>query len=124
MSDLSISARYQVVMALRWLGVGAVAPFVFVLMLERGLTLAEIGATVAVYGLTVAALELPTGGIADALGRRPVLAVASAITVGAAVVLYLAETQTLFVIGWRCWESDAPWTRGRSKPGLSTPAWS
>lgn len=100
MSQRSTLLRYQVVMALRWLGVGAVAPFVFILMQERGLTLAEIGVTVAVYGLTVAVLELPTGGMADALGRRPVLAAASTITLCATLVLFLAESQPVFLVGW------------------------
>ncbi len=56
------------------------------LLLERGFTLAEIAAIGAVSGITVGVLELPTGGLADVMGRRPVL-VASALAHAAALVL-------------------------------------
>ncbi len=100
MTTAGLRHRYEAVTALRWLGVGAVAPFVFLLMLERGLSLAAVGGAVAVYGITVAALELPTGGLADALGRRPVLAVASAVTIAATFLLFVATDFGVFVAAW------------------------
>jgi MFS family permease len=42
-------------------------------LVDRGLTLAQVGVVIAVYGITTAVLELPTGGLADTMGRRPVL---------------------------------------------------
>lgn len=96
----SVLRRYQTVMVFRWLGVGAVASFVFILMQERGLSLGQIGSAVAVYGFTVAVLELPTGGLADSLGRRPVLAVASTITISGTLVLFIAESYPAFLVAW------------------------
>src|SRR3712207_8334671 len=43
------------------------------LPISRGLTIAEIGLLFMVHGIVIMALELPTGGLADVLGRRPVV---------------------------------------------------
>jgi MFS family permease len=47
---------------------------------ERGMSLAAIAGLFAAHSLTVAVLELPTGGLSDVLGRRPVLAAAGALS--------------------------------------------
>ena len=44
----------------------------------RGLSLAQTGQMMALYSVVTLSLELPTGGLADAWGRRPVI-VASAV---------------------------------------------
>ncbi|SNR37855.1 MFS transporter [Blastococcus mobilis] len=59
--------------ALRWLPVGLTTPITVLLAQARGLSLGEIGVLFTVQGLVVIALELPTGGLADVLGRRPVV---------------------------------------------------
>ena len=48
---------------------GLLIPVMILLMQERGLSLSQIGLVVTAQGLVVLALELPTGGLADALGR-------------------------------------------------------
>src|SRR5690606_17461584 len=68
------------------------------LPLERGLTLAEIGALLAAAGLVSLALELPTGGIADTIGRRPLLLAASAVAVVSTAVFVLADTVPWFAV--------------------------
>lgn len=100
MDQRSLQRRYEAATALRWLGVGTVAPFVVLLMQQRGLSLGSIGMVVAVYGVTVAVLELPTGGLADSLGRRVVLATASATSVAATLVLFAGRTVAGFAAGW------------------------
>ena len=70
---MSIRTRYLVLHGLRWLPTGLMIPVFVLLALERGIGLAEIGVIFAVQGFVVLALELPTGGLADALGRKPVL---------------------------------------------------
>ena len=51
----------------------------------RGFTVVEAIVSVAIvmaaYSITTAACELPTGGVADVVGRRPVLIAASALFV-------------------------------------------
>jgi MFS family permease len=71
--------RYLVLLALRWLPVGIIVPISVLLPLDRGLTLAQVGALSAVQGVTVMLLELPTGGLSDSLGRRPVLLLAGVV---------------------------------------------
>ena len=79
--------RYALLSFLLWLPVGLYLVPLVLLMLDRGLPVATIAVVGAVYGLTAAAFELPTGGLADVLGRRPVL-IASAVA-GAAGLLLL-----------------------------------
>ena len=69
----SARRRYLLLTALRWLPVGFLAPIFVLIPLSRGLSLTEIGFVFALQGLVVLALELPTGGLSDALGRRPVV---------------------------------------------------
>lgn len=80
--------RYVGLTALRWLPVGITLPVTVLLALSRGLTLAEVGAVFVVHSVTVVLLELPTGGLADAVGRRPVL-VASGLLHAASCVAYV-----------------------------------
>ena len=44
------------------------------------------GVMIAIQGFVALALELPTGGLADAIGRRPLLLLAGTVAVGSAVV--------------------------------------
>lgn len=75
---LSIQWRYHVLLALRFAPTGLTITVFVLLLRERGLTLAEIGIGTAAQGLVMLFLELPSGGLADALGRKPVLVLAAA----------------------------------------------
>ena len=98
-----VRSRYLVVLALRWLPTGLLIPVTSLLMLERGLSLAEVGLVVAAQGIVVLFLELPTGGLADTLGRRPVLVVASALAVVATGLLAVASSVPAFLAVWLVW---------------------
>ena len=89
----SIRRRYLVLLALRWLPVGFIAPLL-VLLLTRELSLSQAGPLLAAYGITTALLELPTGGLADVVGRRPVLMISS---VAACVLLVLLGVMNSFI---------------------------
>ena len=69
--------RFVLLTGLRWLPIGFTTPLLVLLPLSRGLTLGQVGITMACYAATTALLELPTGGLADAVGRRPVLVASS-----------------------------------------------
>ena len=96
----SVARRHVVLTALRWLPTGVLVPVVVVLMQERGLTLAQVGAVAAVQGVVVLLLELPTGGLADAFGRRPVLVAASMLDVASLALLAVAGTPGTFMLAW------------------------
>jgi predicted MFS family arabinose efflux permease len=49
-----------------------------------------------IQGLVVLALELPTGGLSDALGRRPVLILASVVGLASLGLLFVADSVALF----------------------------
>jgi predicted MFS family arabinose efflux permease len=88
--------RYLILLALRWLPTGLLIPIFVLLPLSRGLSLTEIGIVFSVQGFVVLALELPTGGLSDSLGRRPVLIVASLIGLASLAVFYIADSVLLF----------------------------
>ncbi|MFU8854381.1 MFS transporter [Micromonospora sp. SL1-18] len=103
MSRLSVRQvrfRYLTLYGLRWLPSGLMIPVMILLMQERGLTLSQIGLTATAQGLVVLALELPTGGFADALGRKPVLAVAWVIGLISLVIFAVADSFWLFFLVW------------------------
>jgi MFS family permease len=93
----SLTRRFVVLSALRWFPTGLGLPLIAVLMQSRGLSLAEIGMVAATQGVVVVVLELPTGGLADALGRRPVLLAASAFDVVAVALLITAHSPAGFL---------------------------
>lgn len=88
--------RYLVLTALRWLPAGLLIPIMVLLPLSRGLSLTEIGLIFSIQGLVVLFLELPTGGLSDALGRRPVLIMASLVAGLSLGLFFVADTVVMF----------------------------
>jgi MFS family permease len=92
----SARTRYLALVGLRWLPTGLLIPVIVLLALSRGLSLTEIGLVFSLQGLVVLFLELPTGGLSDALGRRPVLILASMVGLVSLGILYVADSVALF----------------------------
>ncbi len=93
---MTVQSRFWVLAAIRWLPTGFIVPVVALLPLDRGLSVAELGSVLAVQGVVVLVLELPTGGFADSLGRRPVW-IASAVAASMSYGLYsVAQTPAVF----------------------------
>jgi MFS family permease len=93
----SARRRYLLLTTLRWLPVGLAIPIVVLVPLSRGLTLSEIGLVFAVQGLVVLALELPTGGLSDSLGRKPVLLLAGIVALASLGIFTIADSAPMFV---------------------------
>ncbi|MFJ1565963.1 MFS transporter [Streptomyces erythrochromogenes] len=89
--------RYVTVCVLFWLPIGLTIAPLILLLTERGMPLAAIAGCFAAHSLTAAALELPTGGLSDVLGRRAVLAAAG-----------VANLAALFLVAL----GTAPWQLG------------
>ncbi|MEU8262780.1 MFS transporter [Micromonospora sp. NPDC048999] len=103
MSALSVRQvrfRYLTLYGLRWLPSGLMVPVMILLMQERGLTLSQIGLVATAQGLVVLVLELPTGGLADALGRKPALGVAWVIGLISLIIFAVADSFWLFFLVW------------------------
>lgn len=90
--------RYFVLLALRWLPAGLVVPVLVLLPLERGLSLGQLGLAAAAQGIVVILLELPTGGLADTLGRRPVLLIAGIVNMVSLAVFSVADVLPMLAI--------------------------
>lgn len=68
------------------------------LLSARGLDPAEIGLVFAAYGVTAVVLELPTGGLADVIGRRAVLLMSAAIGTASLLMMGLGTSLGALVI--------------------------
>ncbi|WP_284329241.1 MFS transporter [Demequina litorisediminis] len=87
-----VRRRFVTLTALRWLPTGLVAPTFVLLLSARGLSLATIGLLTALYSATTVLSELPTGGLADVLGRRPVIVAAALVSAASAIMLAVSTT--------------------------------
>jgi MFS family permease len=92
--------RYLILLALRWFPVGLWIPITVLLPLDRGLTLTEAGLAASLQGFVVLALELPTGGLSDSWGRRPVLVLSAAVALVSMSLLAFAETFAMFAVAY------------------------
>lgn len=82
----------------RWFPVGLTIGVTTLLALERHMSLAQIGVIFSMQGFVVLGLELPTGGFADALGRRPVLVASAVVALVSSLVFITAHTFAAFVV--------------------------
>ncbi len=89
--------RYVGLTALRWLPVGLSVPVSVLLAQSRGLSVAQVGLVFAVYGMVCLVLELPTGGLADAIGRRPVLVLSGTLHLFGLLGLAVAPNLPAFI---------------------------
>jgi MFS family permease len=96
LSAASARRRYLALIGLRWLPTGLLIPITALLAISRGLSLTEIGFIFSIQGLVVLGLELPTGGLSDALGRRPVLLLASVVGLVSLGLLIVADSVVWF----------------------------
>lgn len=96
----SLRRRFLLLNALRWLPTGLLMPVLVLLPLERGLSLADLGLAAAAQGFVVLALELPTGGLTDAVGRRPLLILSTLFCLVSIAVFVFAHSFTAFLIAF------------------------
>lgn len=95
-----ILSVYLLITGLRWFAVALPLPLIYLFMGERGMSLSEIGALVSVHALAIVALELPTGGLADAIGRKRVTLIAYALSLIAGGAMLLAFSFPIFAVAW------------------------
>jgi MFS family permease len=94
-----VTRAFLICHGLRWLPVGFIIPILVLVPTERGLTLPTVGLMFAAYGLTTAVLELPTGGLADTVGRRSVMLLATVADTGLLLALAFGATAWQFLVG-------------------------
>lgn len=93
----SLTFRYAALVGLLELAIAVPMPVLVLHMTGRGLDLATIGLVFAIRALLVVLLELPTGGLADAIGRRPIALASQLFTlVSFALLLFVTGPLTAF----------------------------
>jgi predicted MFS family arabinose efflux permease len=97
-SERNLRRRYVLLAVLHYFPVGVTMPVTVLMFDARGLSIGTIGAMYAVFTILVGLLELPTGGLADTWGRRPVLLLAAAADVVGLVVFALANSLVLLLL--------------------------
>jgi len=85
-----LARAYHRSLALRWFATVLAMPVLVPLLLARGLDLAQVALVMATFAAVTAALEIPTGGLADAFGRVRVTLAADASTLVAQLAFMLA----------------------------------
>ncbi|MEV5582116.1 MFS transporter [Streptomyces parvus] len=99
LDEATARRRFVAVSFLFWLPIGmSLAPAVL-LFTERGMGLAAVAGFFAAHSLTAAAMELPTGGFSDVIGRRAVLATAGLLNLTALTLLGLGADAWVFILG-------------------------
>ncbi len=101
MSDTALDQhvqRYLLLRALSYLPLGVLVPVLTLLLVERGLSLTRIGVVLAVQGAVVLAAELPTGGLADAFGRKVVLLAATVCSAASFTLLLVAGDRVVWLV--------------------------
>ena len=74
------------------LAMGVIVAVTALALQGRGLGVGEIGALFAVYSAVVLTAELPFGGLADGVGRKPVFLIATVASLAASALFLLSET--------------------------------
>ncbi|GGS73535.1 MFS transporter [Nonomuraea spiralis] len=98
MTARSALRRYMLVSFLTWLPLGLMVASMVLLMTDRGLSLTQIGLSVTVFSVVTATLELPTGGLADVIGRRRVLAASAVFTAAALALMSVSTVFWMFLV--------------------------
>ena len=96
----SAGRRYVGLTALRWLPNGLSIPVTVLLAQSRGLSLAQVGLVFVAHSVVALVLELPTGGLADAIGRRPVLVLSGLLQISGLLTLAVAQNLAMFALAF------------------------
>jgi len=91
---------YYLVISLFWLATALPISLLVLFAQARGLDLFQVGITMGLYSLTIVLLEVPTGGLADTIGRKRVAILAYSVTLLSGMVLLSAFTFPVFLFGF------------------------
>ena len=83
---MSPALKFSLHQFFHWFCVGIFFPIMTLFFMDRGLTLVEVGFCVSVYSAMILLFELPTGGLADQVGRKLVYLISAGISICACAV--------------------------------------
>ena len=91
---------YIINQAVHWFIPGMFTPVMVLLLLDKGLDLVEVGTVLALFSATVIVLELPTGGLADAVGRKRVYLASLCVSMLALSFILVGRDVLFFAVGF------------------------
>jgi MFS family permease len=89
-SLVRIKRSYFLITAITWFSVAIPLPIFVLYMQARGIDLFQLGIIMGLYSLVIVLLELPTGGLADAIGRKTVALLANGFALVSGVVMFIS----------------------------------
>jgi len=93
-----IQTSYYAAVFLRWFGIALPMALMVLLMQARGMSLLQIGMIMGLHAAVIVVLEIPTGGLADAIGRKPTALLSQAVTLASTVAFLFAFSFALFAL--------------------------
>ncbi len=96
----SIERRYALILFLFWFSTALPMSLFILLAQARGMSLGQIGVLSAIYSATIFLLEIPTGGLADAWGRRRVALLGEVITLAGWGIFLISFTFPAFLVAF------------------------
>ncbi|HKJ26837.1 MAG TPA: MFS transporter [Anaerolineales bacterium] len=95
-----VQRTYHLIISLFWLATALPISLSILLIKARGLNLIQVGLAMGIYSLTIVLLEVPTGGLADTIGRKRVAIAAYITTLIAQITLLFAFSFPAFLAGF------------------------
>jgi len=83
-----------------WFMTGLIIPILTLLLLKKGLDLFQVGIALGTYSTLVILFELPTGGLADSLGRKRVYLISLVVSFSATICLLLFKEFAALLVGF------------------------
>lgn len=90
---------YSLIIFLRSFSSGLLVPVLSLLLIDKGATLSSISIIMGIYSLTVVILELPTGVLADVIGRKKVFCLSLIVSLIGYSVIFMGNGMTYLCIG-------------------------
>jgi len=98
LAQLSPLRVYIVNQTVHWFIVGIGFPVLVLIALDKGLDIFQAGLALAFYSATTIILELPTGGLADTIGRKRVYLISLSVTFVGYLALVVSWNLTTFAV--------------------------
>lgn len=90
---------YSLIVFLRSLSTGLLAPVLSLLLIDKGASLSNISIIMGIYSLTVVVLELPTGILADVIGRKKIFCLSLIVALFGYSVILIGQGMIFLCIG-------------------------
>ncbi len=95
-----IERIYYLLTSLFWLATGIPISLFILFIQSRGINLFQVGILMGVYALVIVLLEVPTGGFADAVGRKKIAILAYSFSILSLILILSSFTFWLMLTGF------------------------